>query len=187
MLYRNIFHCSLFILFNTTNPPHPASPPSLCSPSHVLSISGNCWKGRRHVSAPGSATPPPPQCPAIATSPVCTAALALVERRRSRMMTTNISRAANPAKAPPSPTTPIRVTRSTLETWTPPTRKTKRLNPLSFFLSSLCLLHYLLFPFPKQPPSTKGVSERNLAYFNLFSTKAPFTPRTITIKITIKI
>ncbi len=151
MLYRHVFYCSPFILFYITKLPHPASPPSLCSPSHLLSLSGNCWKGRRHVLAPGSATPPL-QCPTTATSPVCTAALALVERRRSRMMTTHISRAANPAKAPPSLTTPRRVTRSTLETWTPPTRKPKHLNLLSFFLSSLVLLHYLLFPFPKQPP-----------------------------------
>lgn len=125
-------------------PPHPASPPSLCSPSPLLSISGNCWKGRRHVLALGSTTPPLARCPATATSPVCTAALAWVERKKARMMMTKISRAANPSKAPPSLTTPRRVTRSTLETWIPPTRKTKCLTPLTFTLSSLCLLHYSL-------------------------------------------
>lgn len=120
-------------------PPHPASLPSLCSPSPLLSILGNCWKGRRHVLALGSTTPPLARCPATATSPVCTAALAWAGRKKARRMMTNISRAANPPKAPPSLTTPRRVTRTTLETWIPPTRKTKCL-----ILSSLCLLHYSL-------------------------------------------
>jgi len=148
-------------LFHHTLPHHP--PPPLCSPSPLSPVSGNFWKGRRHVSALGLTTPPPARCLATATSPVCIAALVWAERKRTRMMTTNISRAANPSKAPPSLMSPRRVTRSTQETWIPPTRKTKCLTTLTFILSSLCFLHYSLsFSKITQIPNPQRGSQREI-------------------------